>query len=102
MLADVCQANDIGNPSAVAARLATDEKDTLDRIEGGNPGTRYTIVNEAGLYEAMRPSQKPFAKRLRENITSKSDCGSLSRNSWTSCRAPWLVTTSAARCRRIP
>jgi hypothetical protein len=55
VLADICEANDIGNTSDVARRLRNDEKDTIDRIEGGNPGTRYTIVNEGGLYEAMRP-----------------------------------------------
>jgi hypothetical protein len=43
-----------------AERVVTsdDEKDTIDRIEGGNPGTRYTIVNEAGLYEAMRQARR--------------------------------------------
>jgi hypothetical protein len=35
------------------------EKATLHRIEGGNPGSRYTIINEAfGRYSAKATSRK--------------------------------------------
>jgi hypothetical protein len=63
VLAEVCRTVGIGNPSDVAGRLGSNEKATLDRIEGGNPGSRYTIINEAGLYEVLRKSDKPAAKR---------------------------------------
>jgi prophage antirepressor-like protein len=59
ILAEVCRVVDLTNPSAVAARLGEDEKATLSQIEGGNPGTRYTIINEAGPYEGLRKSDKP-------------------------------------------
>jgi len=60
----VCKANDIGNPSDVASRLGGDEKDTLGIIDSMGRPRHVTVVNEAGLYEVMRASQKPFAKRF--------------------------------------
>jgi anti-repressor protein len=46
-----------------ARRLVSDEKGvaTIDTL--GGPQC-VTVVNEAGSYEAMRPSQKPFGKRF--------------------------------------
>jgi len=64
VLADVCRAMDIANPSAVAARLDDDEKDTLKIAEGiaGNPNV--TIVTEPGLYAVILQSRKPIARRF--------------------------------------
>src|SRR5258708_11618875 len=64
VLADVCDANDIGNPSKVASRLNEDEKDTITLRDSMGRPRDVLVVNEAGLYEAMRPSQRPFAKRF--------------------------------------
>lgn len=58
ILADVCRALDIGNPSDVAKRLDSDERDTLDSIEGP------TIISEPGLYKVIMKSRKPVAKRF--------------------------------------
>ena len=62
VLADVYRAVGIANPRDVASRLDADEKDTVGIADGGNPGTRYTIVSEPGLYKVLRDSRKPEAK----------------------------------------
>jgi hypothetical protein len=55
VLADVCEANDIGNPSQVASRLGADEKDALSIVDAMGRTQRVTVVNEAGLYKLGRP-----------------------------------------------
>jgi prophage antirepressor-like protein len=63
-LADVCKANDIGNAPDVASRLDDDEKDAIVLSDSIGRPQRMTIVNEGGLYNALRKSDKPFAKRF--------------------------------------
>jgi prophage antirepressor-like protein len=50
VLADICRVLDIGNPSDAARRLDSDEKTTLDNIEGGN-------IN--GLTKGMHTTDTP-------------------------------------------
>jgi prophage antirepressor-like protein len=74
VLADVCKVLGLGNPSAVAARLDPDEKDTLISNEGirsgpGNPNV--TLINESGLHALVMSSRKPAAKRFRKWVTSE-------------------------------
>lgn len=61
VLADVCRALEIGNPTDTAARLDDDEKSTLDTVEGG---PARNIVSEPGLYKLIGTSRKPVAKRF--------------------------------------
>lgn len=63
VLADVCRAMDIGNPSAVAARLDDDEKGvaTNDTLGGQQS---MIIVSEPGLYAVILQSRKPIARRF--------------------------------------
>lgn len=75
VLADVCRALDIKNPSDAAARLDSDEKMTLALAEGqsgvrGGPRS-MNVINESGLYSLIVRSDKPSAKRFRKWVTSE-------------------------------
>ena len=71
VVADVCKALDVGNPSQAIARLEDDEKmNTLISNEGnqrGNPN--MTVVNESGLYALIFGSRKPEAKVFKRWVT---------------------------------
>ena len=73
VVADVCKALDVGNPSQAIARLEDDEKmNTLISNEGnrrGNPN--MTVVNEPGLYTLILSSRKPEAKVFKCWVTSE-------------------------------
>ena len=73
VVADVCKALDVGNPSQAIARLEDDEKmNTLISNEGnrrGNPN--MTVVNEPGLYTLILSSRKPEAKVFKRWVTSE-------------------------------
>jgi prophage antirepressor-like protein len=76
VLTDVCEANDIGNPSDVAKRLSADEKDTLDIIDSMGRPRPVIVVNEAGLYEAMRQARRKAkflarCRKPRQKLTSR-------------------------------
>ena len=75
VLADVCGALDIRNPSQAATRLDGDEKMTLTLNEGhsGVRGgrRRMSIINESGLYSLILRSDKPEAKRFKKWVTSE-------------------------------
>jgi anti-repressor protein len=49
VLADVCEANDIGTPSNVASRLASDERG-IETINTPGGKQRVTVINEALPY----------------------------------------------------
>jgi prophage antirepressor-like protein len=75
VLADVCKALDIKNPSDAAARLDPEEKMTLDLAEGQSGvrggARRMNIINESGLYSTILRSEKAGAKRFKKWITSE-------------------------------
>lgn len=64
VLADVCRAMDIGNPSMVAARLDDDEKDDLSIADPIGRPQATTIITEPGLYAVILQSRKPIARRF--------------------------------------
>ena len=64
VLADVCRAMDIANPSDVAARLDDDEKDALAISDPIGRQQSTTIVSEPGLYAVILQSRKPIARRF--------------------------------------
>jgi prophage antirepressor-like protein len=64
VLADVCRAMDIANPSNVAARLDDDEKDDLHTVDTIGRQQSTTIVSEPGLYAVILQSRKPIARRF--------------------------------------
>lgn len=71
VLADVCRALEIGNPSQAATRLDEDEKETLITNEGRPGPQAMTIINESGLYSLILTSRKDGAKRFKKWITSE-------------------------------
>lgn len=70
VLADVCRALDIKNPSDAAARLDTEEKG-IAPIETLRGTQRLLIINESGLYSVVLRSDKPEARRFKKWITSE-------------------------------
>jgi prophage antirepressor-like protein len=61
---DVCAALDLGNPSQATSRLEADEKGVvITETLGG--AQKLAIVSEAGLYDLISTSRKPFARRFR-------------------------------------
>ena len=73
VVADVCKALDVGNPSQAIARLEDDEKmNTLISNEGAASGTSsMAFVNEPGLYSLVLGSRKPEAKVFKRWVTSE-------------------------------
>ena len=73
VLADICKALEIGNPSQAMTRLDEDEKMTLTLNEG-HSGQRggaqmVNVVNEPGLYTLVLRSRKAEAKQFKRWIT---------------------------------
>lgn len=68
MVADVCKALEIGNPTDVMRRLDADER-TLVSIEGASNGLPVNAMNEPGLYTLVLSSRKPEAKAFQRWIT---------------------------------
>lgn len=64
VLADVCRALDLTNPSMVAARLDEDEKDALSITDPIGRHQQTTIISEPGLYAIIQQSRKPIARRF--------------------------------------
>lgn len=76
ILADVCRALGLENPTRAASRLDDDEKNTLtieaserfpQGIKAGNPN--MGVVNESGLSSLILTSRKPEAKAFKKWIT---------------------------------
>lgn len=68
VLADVCNALGLSQPSRVASRLDEDEKGvTKTHTPGGEQ--ELTIINEPGLYTVILRSNKPEAKPFKRWIT---------------------------------
>lgn len=68
VVADVCKALELGNPSMTVERLDADEKgiSSIDTLGGKQ---RMAIINEPGLYSVILCSRKPEAKAFKRWIT---------------------------------
>lgn len=76
VLADICRALGISNPTDVKNRLHEDDVQTidllaLDSIEGNKNKDLVNVVNESGLYDVVFDSNKPEAKEFRHLVTSE-------------------------------
>jgi prophage antirepressor-like protein len=70
VLADVCRALGLKNPSDAASRLDDDEKGVAQTdTPGGLQNVR--IINESGLYSLILRSEKPEAKRFKKWVTAE-------------------------------
>lgn len=65
VLADVCKALGLSNPSVIAERLDPDERAKSDL---GRQGKGW-IINESGLYSVILRSDKPEAKQFKRWVT---------------------------------
>lgn len=69
VVADVCKALEIGNPTMATSRLDADEK-ALISIEGMSRGNNTAnCVTESGLYSLVLGSRKPEAREFKRWIT---------------------------------
>ena len=62
VLADVCKALEISNPSKVAQRIDEDERSNFKLGRQGEA----VVINESGLYAVILRSDKPQAKPFRK------------------------------------
>lgn len=67
VLADICKALELTNPTVVANRLDEDER---TKFKLGRQG-ETTIINESGLYNVILRSDKPQAKAFRKWVASE-------------------------------
>jgi prophage antirepressor-like protein len=70
VLADVCSALSLSNPTVVAARVDPDALSQAEVIDAMGRPQVARVVNESGLYEVAIRSDKPEALRFRRWITS--------------------------------
>jgi prophage antirepressor-like protein len=69
VLADVCAALDLSNPTVTAARVDQDALSEAEVIDSMGRRQTARIVNESGLYEVAIRSNKPEALAFRRWIT---------------------------------
>lgn len=71
VVADVCAALGLSNPSAVAARVDPDALSQAEVIDSMGRQQQAKVVDEGGLYEIILRSDKPEAKTFRRWVTSE-------------------------------
>lgn len=71
VLKDVCDVLEMTSPHKVAARLNSQDRNSIPVL--ANDGKRYqtTIVNESGLYDVILDSRKPQAREFRRWVTAE-------------------------------
>lgn len=69
VLADLCKALDLSNPSMVADRIESDALSTAEVIDAIGRTQQARIVSEPGMYEVIFLSRKPEARAFRRWIT---------------------------------
>jgi anti-repressor protein len=71
MLADVCRALGLSNPSSVKDRLLRDGLDSIETIDSLGRTQQATFINESNLYRAIFQSRKEEALQFQEWVTSE-------------------------------
>lgn len=71
VLADLCRALDLSNPTMVADRLDPDGLSTAEVIDSMGRTQTARIVNESAMYEVVFLSRKPEARAFKRWITSE-------------------------------
>jgi prophage antirepressor-like protein len=69
VLADVCRALDLSNPTTVASRLEPGDLSTAEVIDSVGRKQEANVVNEAGLYDVVFMSRKKSAKDFKRWIS---------------------------------
>lgn len=70
VLADVCRALEIGNPSQASSRLDDDERGIISN-DTPSGVQQMVIVSESGLFSLILSSRKQEAKRFKKWVTSE-------------------------------
>ena len=71
VLADVCKALELSNPSMVAKSLEEDDLSSTEVIDSMQRKQSAITVNESGLYQCIFQSRKPEAKQFKKWVTSE-------------------------------
>lgn len=69
VVADVCRALNLSNPTAVASRLDPDDLSSAEVIDSVGRKQEANVVNEAGLYDIAFMSRKKSAKDFKRWIS---------------------------------
>jgi prophage antirepressor-like protein len=99
VLADVCAALDLSNPTVTAARVDQDALSEAEVIDSMGRRQTARIVNESGLYEVAIRSNKPEALAFRRWITREVLPSIRRTGSYTS--APALPQSYSAALREL-
>lgn len=67
-VADILEYNHTGHMTRI---LDSDEKRTIQIVDGTNGNPSHSVINESGLYHAVIKSRKPQAKAFRKWVTSE-------------------------------
>ena len=71
VLADLCRALDVGNPSMTAQRITAESLSTTEVLDSRGVSHPTNIVDEPGMYEVVFLSRKPEAALFRRWITNE-------------------------------
>lgn len=69
VIADLCKALDLSNPTMVASRLNEDDLSTTEVTDSLGRKQKANTTNEGGMYEVVFMSRKPEAKRFKRWVT---------------------------------
>ena len=69
VVADLCKALDLSNPTMVASRLSEDDLSTTEVIDSLGRKQKANTTNEGGLYEVVFMSRKPEARAFKRWVT---------------------------------
>ncbi len=69
VVADLCKALDLSNPTMVASRLNEDDLSTTEVIDSLGRKQKANTTNEGGMYEVVFMSRKPEAKAFQRWVT---------------------------------
>ena len=69
VIADLCKALDLSNPTMVASRLNEDDLSTTEVIDSMGRKQKANTTNEGGMYEVVFMSRKPEARAFKRWVT---------------------------------
>ena len=97
VLADVCKALELSNPTIVADRLDEDEK---AKFNLGLSGGATNCINESGLYSVILRSDKPQAKPFRKWVTSEVLPSIRKTGSYSLQKGSYMIADPVERAKR--
>lgn len=71
VLADICKALDLSNPTMVSKNIKKDDLNTIEVIDSIGRNQKAIAINENGLYKVIFQSRKEEALQFQEWVTSE-------------------------------